>query len=179
LRKYHIAGLSMILPNVHRPRQAVEPRLRWVWGCFVDLSNAACNLSECHCALPTSTLGSVSQNWIGTIAGRVGLVEDNWLLYGKLGGGWVQSNASLNFPGVTWQGANTNPGWLAGVGVEYGFKPSGQQWTVPIGGGFGRIFKMGDQPVSANIAAYYNVVRPTGVPNLQLRAELSLLFPER
>jgi hypothetical protein len=55
----------------------------------------------------------------------------------------------------------------------------GQQWTVPIGGGFGRIFKMGDQPVSANIAAYYNGVRPTGVPNWQLRAELSLLFPER
>jgi hypothetical protein len=55
----------------------------------------------------------------------------------------------------------------------------GQQWTVPIGGGFGRIFKLGDQPVSANIAAYYNVVRPTGTPNWQLRAELSLLFPER
>ena len=25
----------------------------------------------------------------------------------------------------------------------------GQQWTVPIGGGFGRVFKLGDQPVSA------------------------------
>jgi hypothetical protein len=55
----------------------------------------------------------------------------------------------------------------------------GQQWTVPIGGGFGRIFKIGDQPVSANIAAYYNVAHPTGTPNWQLRAELSLLFPER
>ena len=55
----------------------------------------------------------------------------------------------------------------------------GQQWTVPVGGGFGRIFKLGDQPVSAYIAAYYNVVRPTGAPNWQLRAELSLLFPER
>ena len=55
----------------------------------------------------------------------------------------------------------------------------GQQWTVPVGGGFGRIFKMGDQPVSANIAAYYNVVHPTGTPNWQVRAELSLLFPER
>jgi hypothetical protein len=55
----------------------------------------------------------------------------------------------------------------------------GQQWIVPFGGGFGRIFKLGDQPVSANIAAYYNVVRPTGGPTWQLRAELSLLFPER
>jgi len=33
--------------------------------------------------------------------------------------------------------------------------------------------------VSANIAGYYNVVRANGAPNWQLRAELSLLFPER
>jgi hypothetical protein len=50
---------------------------------------------------------------------------------------------------------------------------------VPVGGGFGRIFKIGDQPVSANIAAYYNVVHPTASPNWQLRAELSFLFPEK
>ena len=82
-----------------------------------------------HPALPTPTLGSVSQNWIGTIAGRVGLVEDRWLVYGKFGGGWVQSNATLNFPGVTWQGSNTSSGWLAGVGVEYGFKSN---WTIKV-----------------------------------------------
>ena len=29
--------------------------------------------------------------------------------------------------------------------------PPGQQWTVPIGGGFGRLFKLGDQLVSASI----------------------------
>jgi hypothetical protein len=50
---------------------------------------------------------------------------------------------------------------------------------VPVGGGFGRIFKIGDQPVSANIAAYYNVVHPTASPNRQLRAELTFLFPEK
>jgi hypothetical protein len=52
------------------------------------------------------------------------------------------------------------------------------RWTVPIGGGFGRIFKIGDQPVNANIAAYYNVMTPddTGA-NWQLRAEWTFLFP--
>ena len=54
-----------------------------------------------------------------------------------------------------------------------------QRWIVPIGGGFGRTFRIGDQLVSANIAGYYNVVRPTGAPSWQLRAELSLLFLER
>ena len=39
--------------------------------------------------------------------------------------------------------------------------------------------KLGDQPVSASIAAYYNVARPTGTPDWQLRAALTLLFPEK
>jgi hypothetical protein len=44
-------------------------------------------------------------------------------------------------------------------------------------GGFDRIFKIGDQPVSANVAGYYNVIRPDGIANWQLRTELTLLFP--
>ena len=90
-----------------------------------------------HFALPTPTLGTVQQNWIGTIAGRFGLVEDKWLFYTKLGGGWVHSNASLNFPGVSWQGSNTSSGWLAGVGIEYGFKYFQQvNGTIMLPGGF-------------------------------------------
>src|SRR5262245_23229425 len=82
-----------------------------------------------HPALPTPTLGSVSQNWIGTVAGRIGLVDDQWLVYGKAGGGWVHSHASLNFPGVSWNGSNTSSGWLVGAGLEYGFKA---HWTVRL-----------------------------------------------
>lgn len=54
------------------------------------------------------------------------------------------------------------------------------RWTVPIGGGIGRIFKIGDQSVNANIAAYYNAVRPddTGA-DWQLRAEWTFLFPTK
>jgi hypothetical protein len=46
------------------------------------------------------------------------------------------------------------------------------RWTVPIGGGIGRIFKIGHQAINANIAAYYNVLTPDDVgANWQLRAE--------
>ena len=55
----------------------------------------------------------------------------------------------------------------------------GQQWTVPVGGGFGRIFKIGDQPVSASIQGYYNPIKPTGAPNWELRTSLALLFPTK
>ena len=53
-----------------------------------------------HPALPFPTLGSVNQRWIGTAAGRIGLVDDEWLVFAKLGGGWVQSDATVNVPGV-------------------------------------------------------------------------------
>ena len=34
------------------------------------------------------------------------------------------------------------------------------RWTLPIGGGIGRIFKIGRQPINANLTAYYNVLTP-------------------
>jgi hypothetical protein len=40
-------------------------------------------------------------------------------------------------------------------------------------------YSIGDQPVSANITAYYNVINPTGAPNWQLRAQLLLPFPNK
>jgi opacity protein-like surface antigen len=82
-----------------------------------------------HPALPTATLGSVSQHWIGTVAGRFGVVANRWLVYGKLGGGWVESTAILNTPGPSWSGSSTKDGWLVGAGLEYGFKP---HWTVRL-----------------------------------------------
>jgi opacity protein-like surface antigen len=82
-----------------------------------------------HPTLPVPTLGSVNQHWMSTVAGRVGLVNDRWLVFAKLGGGWVQSNATVNVAGPSWSGSNTNGGWLLGGGIEYGFKP---HWTVKL-----------------------------------------------
>ena len=83
-----------------------------------------------HPALPAPTLGSVSHRWISTVAGRVGFVNDRWLVFAKLGGGWAQSDATVNVPGSpNWNGSSTNSGWLIGGGIEYGFKA---HWTVKL-----------------------------------------------
>lgn len=55
---------------------------------------------------------------------------------------------------------------------------SGQQWTVPIGGGVGKIFHLGKLPVNTSLAAFYNVVRPDNGPNWQIRAQAQLMFPK-
>jgi hypothetical protein len=54
---------------------------------------------------------------------------------------------------------------------------SGNRWTVPVGGGFGRVFSIGDQAVNANLQAYYNVERPKGAPEWSLSFSWSFLFP--
>ncbi|MGB5708596.1 MAG: hypothetical protein WBM41_17425 [Arenicellales bacterium] len=54
---------------------------------------------------------------------------------------------------------------------------SGNKWTVPIGGGVGKIFKIGKQPVNAQVSAYYNVEKPEFGADWQLRLQLQFLFP--
>ena len=55
---------------------------------------------------------------------------------------------------------------------------SGNQWTVPLGGGVGKIFHLGKLPVNTQISAYYNVVRPDYGANWQIRAQVQLMFPK-
>lgn len=55
---------------------------------------------------------------------------------------------------------------------------SNQRWTVPLGGGVGKIFHFGRLPVNTSLAAYYNVVKPDYGPNWQIRAQVQLMFPK-
>ena len=55
---------------------------------------------------------------------------------------------------------------------------SSQRWTVPIGGGIGKIFHLGKLPVNAQVSAYYNVVRPDNGANWQVRLQAQLMFPK-
>jgi hypothetical protein len=87
---------------------------------------------------------------------------------------------------------NLNKGWyLTSVPVITAnwTASSSNRWTVPIGGGFGRIIKWGSQPMDLSMQAFYNVEKPTpriaDAPNLQnqgetwtLRLQLKLLFPK-
>ncbi|MBI5447516.1 MAG: neuromedin U [Gammaproteobacteria bacterium] len=56
---------------------------------------------------------------------------------------------------------------------------SNDVWTVPVGGGFGRVFLMGKQAVNTSLQAFYNVKQPelTG-PAWSVRFVFTFLFPE-
>lgn len=54
----------------------------------------------------------------------------------------------------------------------------GNKWTVPVGGGFGKVFRIGKLPFNGNVAAFANVVRPDNGPDWTLRVTLALLLPK-
>lgn len=55
---------------------------------------------------------------------------------------------------------------------------SGGVWTVPFGGGFGRIMKLGMQSVNINVQAYGNAVHVPQASPLGVRGTFALLFPK-
>ena len=55
---------------------------------------------------------------------------------------------------------------------------SGNTWTVPFGGGVGKIFRIGKQPMNAQVQAFYNAVKPDNGPDWTLRLQLQFLFPK-
>ncbi len=55
---------------------------------------------------------------------------------------------------------------------------SGNRWTVPFGGGVGRLVKFGKLPVDFKLAAYWNAEKPTFGPDWNLQFTLKFLFPK-
>ena len=57
---------------------------------------------------------------------------------------------------------------------------SSDEWTVPVGGGFGKIFRIGSlPPMNLQAQVFYNAARPRPVGLWSLRVQLQLLFPRR
>jgi hypothetical protein len=52
------------------------------------------------------------------------------------------------------------------------------QWTVPVGGGVGKLFKIGPLPVNTQLQGFYNADRPKDTAQWQLRFQVQFLFPK-
>lgn len=75
---------------------------------------------------------------------------------------------------------NLEGGWylMTDPVILANWSSDGDQWTVPIGAGVGKIFKIGDQAVNAKFRGYYNVVAPDGAPQWSLNLAVAFLFPK-
>ena len=76
---------------------------------------------------------------------------------------------------------NLDKGWflITDMVITANWKaPSSQTWTVPLGGGVGRIYKIGNQAVSNRIEVYYNVEGPDAAPEWTWSFTFQFLFPK-
>jgi len=141
---------------------------------------------------PTFTLPTASDDLLGSgkwSAGPslVGLVMTGPWVIGALWNqqwsfaGWGDDdvNQMLLQPFVNY---NFKRGWyLTSAPIVTGdwTAGTGQRWTVPVGFGGGKLWRVGKVglPVNTQIQGFYNAVRPDFAANWQLRAQVQFLFP--
>jgi hypothetical protein len=149
---------------------------QWIWGAgaIVQAPTHGDDLGNDHWGLgPTFVVLHLGQGdpWVYGV-----LVNNVWSTGSGNGSpsynnGLIQPFVNYNLPGGMY--FTTAPiltvDWKASAG---------QQWTVPLGGGVGKIFHFGKLPLNTQISAYYNVARPDNAANWQLRAQVQLMFPK-
>ncbi len=139
--------------------------------------------------LPTNTDSQLgNRNWGMGLSGVVlhlehgspwvyGVLVNNIWSLSDSGTGGSYNNATIqpfvnyNFPGGLY--LTSAPIVTANWKAE-----DSQRWTVPLGGGVGKIFHIGRLPVNTQLSAYYNVVTPDDGANWQIRAQIQFMFPK-
>jgi outer membrane immunogenic protein len=100
-----------------------------------DIKGTSSNcLDATHCA---SSDGK--NDWFATLRGRIGYVQNNWLIFATGGAAWVHDTntrtivvappATAVLIGQSASASGTELGWTAGGGVEYGFLP---RWSANL-----------------------------------------------
>lgn len=137
--------------------------------------------------LPTATDDQLgSEKWSAGPTGIV-LFQPKWGTYGMLGRHlWSFAgeddrpdvNQSLIQPFVNY---NLAKGWylFTDIIITANWEAdSDNRWTVPLGGGVGKLLKVGKQPINVRTEAYYNVEKPDNAPEWQWGFTIQFLFPK-
>jgi len=152
---------------------------KWIWGAGVITqlpTNSSSELGNKNWGLgPEFVVLHLDHDspWVfGAIINNVWSLTSN-----KQGGsysqGIIQPFVNYNIPDGDGLYIVTAPLWT----VDWNAK-SGQQWTVPLGGGVGKIFHLGKLPVNTQVQAFYNVAKPDFGANWEIRAQAQFMFPK-
>ncbi len=113
---------------------------------------------------PHWTIGALANN-VWSVAGHsnrdkpaVNQFLLQWFVNYNMKKGWYLTTSPIVT--ANWRGSDSNV------------------WTVPFGGGVGRIMKLGFQPVNITAQFYGNAVHPPGASPWGLRLQFVLLFPK-
>jgi len=117
----------------------------------------------------------------------VGLKMDGHWVYGALAN-YISSYAGQSDRGAVSQwliqpfvNYNMADGWYltsAPIITANMMADTSDRWTVPIGGGAGRLIRINKVPVNFSLQGFYNVARPDAGPDWSIRFQIQLLLPQ-
>jgi hypothetical protein len=138
--------------------------------------------------MPTASNGLGNKNWgLGPTAVALHLQKGDPWVFGALANNvWSLSNdgrggSYSNFLLQPFVNYNFPEGFYltsAPIVTANWKADSGDQWTVPLGGGVGKIFHLGRLPVNSQLSAYYNVVTPDDGADWSTRLQVQFMFPK-
>jgi len=108
----------------------------------------------------------------------------DWGLGGLMNNIWdVNGSTDINFFFSQWfANYNLDNGWYlttAPIITANWEASSGNRWTIPVGGGGGKVFMAGKQPMNVNLQAYYNIEAPMFVGDWSSRIQVQFMFPKK
>jgi hypothetical protein len=149
---------------------------KFIWGLGpqLDIPTGMDRLTSNQWALGPTAVGlTMPGHWV------IGLLVANvW----SIGGGYDDAPSVNALTAQYFINYNMSNGWYvstAPVMTANWEADSGNQWTVPVGGGVGRVFKIGKQPVNVKLAGYYNVEKPDNASDWNLQFSFTFLFPKK
>jgi hypothetical protein len=137
--------------------------------------------------LPTATDSMLgADKWGLGISGVALTIIDKWTIGALASNIWSVAGSGDNdinlFTLQYFVNYNLDDGWYlltAPINTANWEADSDNRWTIPVGGGVGRVFKIGNQPVNAQVSAYNNVETPDNFgAEWQMRAQIQFLFPK-
>jgi len=138
--------------------------------------------------LPTATSKVLGQGKFSMGPSVVALVQPgHWTLGALVNNAWsvTGSGGRPDVNQMTLQyflNYNLKNGWYLSSSpiVAANWKAaSGNVWTVPVGGGVGRVIGLGMQPVNISGQFYGNAAHPSGGSPWGMRLQISFLFPRK
>ncbi len=146
----------------------------WLWGAGPAI------------LLPTSTDDRLGPGEWGAGPSAVILsMRGRWVIGSLFSNVWsFTGDDSVNL--FTWQpfvNYNLDHGWYLSsspvITANWKADDSDDTWTVPLGGGIGRVLLLGRQPINVSLQGFYNVVRPDLIgPDWSIRFTIQFLFPK-
>jgi len=137
--------------------------------------------------LPTASNDKLgSDKWGAGLSGVVLTMPGRWVIGSLMNNIWsFAGSGEKKVNSFLWQyfiNYNFDDGWYftsAPIITANWEADSDHRWTLPFGAGIGKIFKIGKQPMNAQISAYKNVITPDDYgPDWQFRVQLQFLFPK-